>query len=380
MATTADYLNKLVTQKNALADNLVEKGIDATHDETLDTLVPKILDINGESDKYSIYNNGQELNGNTVTLYHVNHESSEKTASWIYMYYWYRGVIETSQLSLAGYKKIGVCLNLKRNGTATPFFTKISLRSSGNVELSGNDYVPVGNIIGTEYALIDNTIDSTVTKYEGIYYIDIPEEINNGYFVIDSVNVDVYVISIWLEKKDGIVSNNNKAIPDIYNHGDVVGLNNDIFRWNPTLPKYSPQSEKSLIQLSSQPNTGAVYAMSENVLSMGKNANQMWYIPVLINAKGYKYLCVDAKVSNGTQGRWNVSTFGVMKSLDSTQGGCPSTDAYYRFTDSYISEPYNYSFERQVVKIDIEKYDDITLFAHCCDCQLDIYSIFLSND
>ena len=45
MATTADYLNKLVTQKNTLADNLVTKGVTATHDETLETLVPKVLEI-----------------------------------------------------------------------------------------------------------------------------------------------------------------------------------------------------------------------------------------------------------------------------------------------------------------------------------------------
>ena len=47
MATTADYLNKLVVQKNALADNLTTKGVIATHDETLETLVPKVLDISG---------------------------------------------------------------------------------------------------------------------------------------------------------------------------------------------------------------------------------------------------------------------------------------------------------------------------------------------
>ena len=45
MASMTDYLNKLVSQKNALADNLVTKGIEATHDETLETLVPKVLDI-----------------------------------------------------------------------------------------------------------------------------------------------------------------------------------------------------------------------------------------------------------------------------------------------------------------------------------------------
>ena len=49
MATTAYYLNKLVEQKNALADNLVTKGVTATHDETLKTLVPKVLEINGGS-------------------------------------------------------------------------------------------------------------------------------------------------------------------------------------------------------------------------------------------------------------------------------------------------------------------------------------------
>ena len=47
MAATADYLNKLVTQKNTLADNLVTKGVTATHDETLETLVPKVLEISG---------------------------------------------------------------------------------------------------------------------------------------------------------------------------------------------------------------------------------------------------------------------------------------------------------------------------------------------
>ena len=60
MATTADYLNKLVTQKNTLADNLVTKGVDATHDETLETLVPKVLKISsgGGGGIYPIDNTG----------------------------------------------------------------------------------------------------------------------------------------------------------------------------------------------------------------------------------------------------------------------------------------------------------------------------------
>lgn len=48
MPTTADYLNDLVAQKNALADNLNTKGVSASQSETLNTLVPKILQISGE--------------------------------------------------------------------------------------------------------------------------------------------------------------------------------------------------------------------------------------------------------------------------------------------------------------------------------------------
>ena len=56
MSTTADLLNKLVSQKNTLADNLVEKGVEATHDETLETLVPKVLDISsGSTEQKGVY-------------------------------------------------------------------------------------------------------------------------------------------------------------------------------------------------------------------------------------------------------------------------------------------------------------------------------------
>lgn len=60
MATTTDYLNKLVTQKNTLADNLVTKGVTATHDETLETLVPKVLDISGGGGGNGIYPIGED--------------------------------------------------------------------------------------------------------------------------------------------------------------------------------------------------------------------------------------------------------------------------------------------------------------------------------
>lgn len=45
MATTADYLTQLQADKQALVNNLVEKGVEATNDETFTSLVPKVLDI-----------------------------------------------------------------------------------------------------------------------------------------------------------------------------------------------------------------------------------------------------------------------------------------------------------------------------------------------
>ena len=60
MASMTDYLNKLVTQKNTLADNLVTKGVTATHDETLESLVPKVLDISGGGGGNGIYPIGED--------------------------------------------------------------------------------------------------------------------------------------------------------------------------------------------------------------------------------------------------------------------------------------------------------------------------------
>lgn len=57
MATTADYLNKLITQKNTFVDNLITKGVAATYDETLETLIPKILNINGGGDSSIFFGN-----------------------------------------------------------------------------------------------------------------------------------------------------------------------------------------------------------------------------------------------------------------------------------------------------------------------------------
>ncbi len=49
MATISQQLTELINQKNALADNLVTKGVEASQSETFNTLVPKVLDISSGS-------------------------------------------------------------------------------------------------------------------------------------------------------------------------------------------------------------------------------------------------------------------------------------------------------------------------------------------
>lgn len=47
MSTIMDYVNELERQKNVLADILAEKGLQATRDETFNTLIPKVRDVSG---------------------------------------------------------------------------------------------------------------------------------------------------------------------------------------------------------------------------------------------------------------------------------------------------------------------------------------------
>lgn len=47
MSTIIDYVNELERQKNVLADILAEKGLQATRDETFNTLIPKVRDVSG---------------------------------------------------------------------------------------------------------------------------------------------------------------------------------------------------------------------------------------------------------------------------------------------------------------------------------------------
>lgn len=68
MATTAEYLNQLQKDKETLVNNLVEKGVDASNEETFTSLAPKVADISSGSSelKTSDFSNlsaGREISG-----------------------------------------------------------------------------------------------------------------------------------------------------------------------------------------------------------------------------------------------------------------------------------------------------------------------------
>ena len=70
MPTIEQQLTELVNQKNALATNLNTKGVTASTDETLNTLVPKVLDIEtgGGVNTFGRFHIEQVISGDTCEL------------------------------------------------------------------------------------------------------------------------------------------------------------------------------------------------------------------------------------------------------------------------------------------------------------------------
>ena len=69
MPTIEQQLTELVNQKNALAANLNTKGVTASTSETLNTLVPKVLEISsGGVNTFGRFHIEQVISGDTCEL------------------------------------------------------------------------------------------------------------------------------------------------------------------------------------------------------------------------------------------------------------------------------------------------------------------------
>ena len=198
MSTTADLLNKLVSQKNTLADNLVTKGVPASHEETLKTLVPKVLDItegSGYIEKHYIYDNGKEMNNHVMTIYHKS-SSSKKSANWIYLYGYYTSDLSSDKIICTGYSKL--CITLMSDSTKfpyTPKFLKLLCTDEAGATLTENDYTPNGNVLKSVDAISYPDAPTAGVTYE----IDI-SDLSEFYLHFQNVNTDTYVLGIWLER------------------------------------------------------------------------------------------------------------------------------------------------------------------------------------
>ena len=181
MATTADYLNKLVTQKNNLADNLITMGVIASHDETLETLVPKVLNISGGETEYAEgivkeYNDFNSLKWVEITQHNDNSfvMSDENTIECCFMYSSIDSgnqarIFETKDNNLR--YTLNICdgfleFSLNANKWYSPTY-------SDNYHIDTYEIIP--NILYNITAIFKNA--STDIYINGVLFVSIPETI-----------------------------------------------------------------------------------------------------------------------------------------------------------------------------------------------------------
>ena len=119
MATIAEQLTQLQTDKETLVNNLVAKGVEATSDETFTTLVPKVNDIQTGGGDISKYFTDTIVGGNS-SIGGSNWSSTIKKlppmningTNCTYMYYGFKGI----EIDLSNFN-----MNLKLTNIASMF-------------------------------------------------------------------------------------------------------------------------------------------------------------------------------------------------------------------------------------------------------------------
>lgn len=208
MSTTADLLNKLVSQKNTLADNLVEKGVEATHDETLETLVPKVLEISSGSTEEGLYpisddcklsgdivlpNNVTSINGNS--LIHDNSNITSVTCKngsvtvGVSAFNNCKNIVSLSGVSISGSvpnNAFQLCSKLETIETmsiinvvgSSSFYNCSSLRKINfggqNIKINSNAFYNCNNL--TDVTIEEGSTFSLLSNY-GFYGVPLSDEV-----------------------------------------------------------------------------------------------------------------------------------------------------------------------------------------------------------
>jgi hypothetical protein len=170
--TVAAHLQELIKQKKALANNLVEKGVQASEDEKFNTLVPKVLDISGGSSgediseeltKYSSLND--ELESVINSLPDIN-DGGEDVTEETNKYTELNSELESVINSLP---EAGTCELILQDKLVTPTTNEQNIIPDYGYD--GLSKVTI-NPIPDEYIIPSGTLDITengeydVTKYE----------------------------------------------------------------------------------------------------------------------------------------------------------------------------------------------------------------------
>lgn len=73
MPTTAQYLNELISQKKALANNITAKGVAASESEKFNTLVPKVAQIEELKGEEKVLDNITQYNNTPQSIVSINY-------------------------------------------------------------------------------------------------------------------------------------------------------------------------------------------------------------------------------------------------------------------------------------------------------------------
>lgn len=164
-----------------------------------DHIIVKTQGGEGNVELTFLYNKGQELNNFEINYHHTDSRSHKNTDG-IYVYYWFGGAITSNLISLKNVKRIGVAIRAVRQGGAFPFRANIGLFDNNTVATNGNDTWTTSNLIdNTNVNIVSSDIDASITSVGGIFYIDIPEGVEEGYFGCNTVNLDFFLTAVWLE-------------------------------------------------------------------------------------------------------------------------------------------------------------------------------------